>query len=168
MPGIEVLCFWNSMNWVPIGNLSSPTFTFPNLGNAAATTISVSGTLDGQIAVFRDTSMTVAVGAKQREDHFNQNLMAGAAVTYNLPAPAAGRKYCFFNSNSGTAADHGLLTVKTAGSSDVIIWTDGTNGSMNGNVHLTTGVGGESICIEGLDGSHWQVVGPPVGSWSRT
>ena len=75
-------------------------------------------------------------------------------------------KYCFYNSYNGSAANIGILTVQTLGLSDFIIWTDGTLSATNGHV-TSTGAGGESICVEGVDTSHWQVVGPPVGSWTK-
>jgi hypothetical protein len=150
-----------------MGNGSSPSFGSPFIGTATGTSLALTGNLDGKRIVVRDTTGTVAVGTNLQEDHFNQNNTTGASVTYNLPVVSDGRRYCFTNSNNGLSHDTGPLTVNAAGS-NVIIWTDGTNGSPGGNVHSTTMTGGESICVEGLDAGHWQVVGPPVGGWART
>jgi len=154
---IKVLCFYDGTGWKPLGNLFSPTFTSPNLGAAAATSLSVSGVLDGHDAVYKDTTTTVTVGSSyQREYHFNQHATASQAILYNLPAAAAGKKYCFFNCNNGSAANTGTLKLQTSGITQYVIGYDGTLSSADGYV-ISGGGAGDAGCVEGLDNTHWQL-----------
>jgi hypothetical protein len=154
--GIKVWCFWDGTAWKPIGNLSSPTFTSPHLGAAQALSLSVTGVLDGHDAVFKDMTTPVAVGSSYlREYHFNQNATANQAIIYNLPVAAAGKKYCFFNSNNGSAPDTGTLRLNTSSLSQSVI--DPNGGISMGGGYIISGAGaGNAGCVEGLDDYHWQ------------
>ena len=155
MGPIKVLCFYDGTQWQPMGNLSSPTFTAPHLGSAAALSLTVTGTLDGHDAVYKDTTMAVTVGSSyQREYHFNQYATAIQPIVYSLPAAGAGKKYCFFNSNGGSP-NTGALRLNTSNPTQQVI--DPSGGiSIGGGYIISGGSAGDAGCVEGLDSSTWQ------------
>lgn len=113
-----------------------------------------------------DTSTPVTVSTTNNaEYHFNQNATAGTAVTYNLPTASAGKQFCFSNSNNGTSADTGVLTVATSASGQFIVFTDGTLSATGGNV-TSGGAAADAACVVGLDSTHWMLY-TQRGTWTK-
>lgn len=96
---------------------------------------------------------------------FNQNGTAAQGITYTLPTAQAGRMYCVANSNNGSAADTGVLTVSTSASGQFIIFTDGTLSNTGGNV-TSGGAAADAACFVGIDSTHWQLF-VQQGTWTK-
>lgn len=137
-------------------NGSSPvTFDYHTLGAAPA-----------QVPVVLDTTTPVTVSTTNgAEVHNNQNATAATAVTYNLPTAAAGKQFCFTNSNNGTSADTGVLTLQTSATGQFIIFTDGTLSATDGNV-TSGGAAADAACVVGVDATHWQLY-VQRGTWTK-
>lgn len=95
---------------------------------------------------------------------WNQNATAAAAVAYSLPAAVAGAKYCYGNSNNGSAADTGVLTISTSGTGQYIVGPAGTLSASGGNA-TSGGAAGDYACFVGLSATQWQIV-DERGTWT--
>ena len=125
--------------------------------------------MDGQAPITITSGTTANLGTTYKSGYtFNQEATAGTAVTYTLPATAAGLQYCVRNSIvSGTgAADTGVLTVYPPSSSYVIL-----NGVRNtiggGGTHgvASGGAAGDSACFVAIDATDWEVY-VQRGTWT--
>jgi len=118
-------------------------------------------------AVVITTSTPIAVTTTVASGFYNnQHATAGTAITYNLPTAAAGKQFCIRNSYNGSAVNTGVLTVNTSASGQFIIDVDGTLGATGG--HITSGgAGGDSMCVVGVDATHWQVY-VQKGTWTKS
>lgn len=149
---------------------SSLALVTPNIGAATGTSLLASGTVDGKAPITITTGTTATLGAATYQSGytFNQEATAGTAVTYTLPATAAGLQYCVRNSIvSGTgAANTGVLTVYPPASSYVIL-----NGVRNtiggGGTHgvASAGAAGDSACFVAIDATDWEVYAQR-GTWT--
>ena len=124
---LKVWCFWdsNSMAWEPLGNLSSPRFTAPNVGAATGTSLLAKSTVDGTMPVAVTTGATNTLGGTYQSGYtFNQS--TGLSVTYNLPSGTivAGQSYCIANSNNGSGPATSQLKLVPS-STTRIIFTNG-------------------------------------------
>lgn len=157
-----------------------------NASNIASGTLSnarlpapilIPGIVDGEAPTTATTGASCTLGttsgcnatAYDSGYTFNQEATAGAAVTYTLPATAAGKQYCVANSIvSGTgAADTGVLTVYPPASSYMIlkgvintIGGGGTHGVASG------GAAGDGACFVANDSTHWTVY-VQSGTWTE-
>lgn len=132
----------------------------------AATSVLVTGIIDGTAPVTITTSTPITLGGTYKSGYtYNQHATAATAVTYNLPTAAAGLQYCVANSYNGSAADTGVLTVATSASGQFIIFNDGTLSASGGNV-TSGGAGGDAACFVGVDSTHWQIY-VQVGTWTK-
>lgn len=141
------------------------TITSPN-GTLAVGGTSTNTTLDVKpVSAVADTSTPVTVStAFPAEFHFNQNATAATAITYNLPTAAAGKQFCFKNSNNGSAANTGTLKIQTSAAGQYIIDATGTLSASDGYV-ISGGAASDGACVVGVDSTHWQLyVG--VGTWT--
>jgi hypothetical protein len=169
MAGIKVLCFWdsNSMAWEPMGNLSSPTFTSPDIGAAKGTSLLAAGIVDGMVPVTLTTGTTYTLGGTYNSGYtFNQEATVTQAVSYTLPSGTSGgvgKQYCIANSYGSAGGDQGALTLH-ASIGQYIIY-NGARSVSAGNIQSSAALG-NSICVVRIDGSNWQVVGQPVGTWN--
>ena len=89
--------------------------------------------------------------------YFNRNATPSTAVTGTLPTAAANSQFCVSNSNNGSAADTGALTVQTSASGQYIIYSDGTLTASGGYI-VTSGAAADLVCVVGVDSTHWQLV----------
>jgi hypothetical protein len=94
---------------------------------------------------------------------YNQEATAGTAVTYTLPVAAAGKQYCVKNSNNGSAADTGVLTLQTSAAGQSIIF-NGTVGA-SGGYFVSAGAAGDSACVVGISATQWEAY-VQVGTWN--
>jgi VCBS repeat-containing protein len=164
---IKVWCFYDGTGWKPMGNGSSPTFKTPALGDATASSLLATGIVDGRVPVTITTGTSYTLGGTYNSGYtFNQEATASTGVTYNLPSgtAAGGQQYCIANSYNGSAGDYGVLTLNANGIGKYIIY-NGARSVSNGNIQ-SSGALGDSICVVRIDGSNWQVVGQPVGTWT--
>lgn len=163
---IRVVCRYNGSGWVPIDDLSSPTLGSPNIGTATGTSLILTGTLSGKVPVTIDTSSPVALGTtNQTSSHINENATLGGAMVYNLPVAAAGRRHCVTNGYvDGSGPDTGTLKLQTSALGQFVNFA-GSQSTSDGYI-ISTGAAGDSVCLLGIDATHWQVDGTPVGSWS--
>lgn len=135
-------------------------------GGASADPSFVAGSTVTNVNVVLDTSTPVTVGSTNVSTfHFNQNATAATAITYNLPTAAAGIQKCFSNSNNGSAADTGVLTIATSATGQFIIFTDGTLSATGGNV-TSGGAASDAACVVGVDATHWQLY-VQRGTWTK-
>jgi len=97
--------------------------------------------------------------------YYNQNATAATAMTFNLPTAAVGKQFCIANSNNGSAANTGILTIATSATGQFIIFTDGTLSATGGNV-TSGGAAADAACVVGVDSTHWQLY-TQVGTWTK-
>jgi hypothetical protein len=122
--------------------------------------------LDGETATVVTTGSSASLGATfSQTTAFNQEVTAGAAVTYTLPTAAAGKKFCAMNSYNGSAPDTGVLTIQTSAAGQFIIFTDGTLTASGGFVS-SGGAAADNACVIGVDATHWQLT-VQSGSWAK-
>lgn len=94
---------------------------------------------------------------------WNQEPTASAGVTYMLYGIGPGAKYCVGNSNNGTSADTGVLTVE-ANTTAQIIGADGTLGALGGSA-VSGGAAGDYACFIAVSNTQWQIV-DARGTWT--
>ena len=86
---------------------------------------------------------------------------SGAAYTFQLDAPVAGKQYCFGNYQA-TAK---VVTIQSTTSVTIyykgVASTTGTGGSL-----VSAGGAGDFICMEGGDATTYQVTGSGQGTWT--
>jgi len=120
----------------------------------------------GTVSVTISTSSPVTVSTTLSSAfYYNQNATAGTAMTFNLPTAAAGKQFCIANSNNGSAANTGVLTIQTSATGQFIIFTDGTLSATDGNV-TSGGAAADAACVVGVDSTHWQLY-TQVGTWTK-
>ena len=107
---------FNASSGIPVftsGSVSVTT-TLPNginIGAATASSLLVTGTLDGQVPVAITTGSTANLGSVYNSGYtFNQNTTAAQAITYTLPTPVPGKQYCVKNSTYGAAQQYVALS----------------------------------------------------------
>jgi hypothetical protein len=127
------------------------------------------GTTDSQtlsnkiyIAVSATTSASITITGTNAS-YYNKDATAGAAVTYTLPAPAAGKQFCIKNSHNGTAADTGVLEFLVANTGTDSIIFNGSK-SVSGNI-TSSGAPGDSACVVGISSTQWEAY-TSVGTWT--
>jgi hypothetical protein len=146
--------------------------TVDSSGNLNATTLIAAGIVDGKAPVTLTTGASCTLGTasgcnatKYLSGYtFNQEATAGAAVTYTLPTPAAGLQYCVKNSNNGSAADTGILTLAVATPGTHFIVYNGTKGSSTGTM-TSAGAAGDAMCVVGISATLWEAY-VQVGTWT--
>lgn len=151
--------------------ISAGTFTGAGSGSGS---ILLTGQRDGLVPVNATTTTPCTFGtsgagcfdkAYVTGYAFNQHATAGQAITYNLPTAATGKQYCAANSNNGSAANTGIITVATSASGQFIIFTDGTLTASGGNV-TSGGAADDAACFVGIDSTHWQQF-TQSGTWTK-
>lgn len=140
-------------------------FEVKGSGGSVLSRADLNGTLDSvmHVTVTTGSSASLADGYF-RTTAMNQEATAGAAVTYTLPTAANGITKCAMNSNNGSAADTGVLTIATSASGQFIIGIAGTLTASGGNI-TSGGAGGDSACVIGVDATHWQLF-VQNGTWT--
>ncbi len=143
---------------------TSPTFVTPNIGAATGTSLLVTGIHDGESPVTITTGATATLGAGTYQSGYtyNQETTAGTAVTYTLPATAAGKQYCVKNSDVTGTARTGVLTVAVPASS--YLHLDGVRGTISSNI-TSGGAAGDGACFVAVDSTNWEVY-VSRGSWT--
>jgi hypothetical protein len=137
---------------------SSETITTPSL--------LASGVVDGTAPMTVTTGSSATLGGTYNSGYtLNQNATAATAVTYTLPAAAAGKQYCVGNSYNGSAPNTGALTLQTSGAGQFIIYTDGTLSASGGYV-ISSGAAADFGCVVGVDATHW-LFRPSSGTWTK-
>jgi hypothetical protein len=86
---------------------------------------------------------------------------SGAAYTFQLDAPVAGKQYCFGNYSGETHA----ITVKST--TNVYIVYKGANGTVTTGTLVSVGAAGDFVCMEGVDTTHYMVTGAGYGTWTN-
>jgi hypothetical protein len=118
------------------------------------------------VATVVDTASPVTVSTTaSSEYHFNQHATTGTAMTYNLPTAAAGKQFCISNSNNGSAANTGVITIAGSAAGQFIIFTDGTLSATGGNV-TSGGAAADAACVVGVDATHWMLY-VQRGTWTK-
>lgn len=137
--------------------LNSVTQTFAFQSDSVSTLAAASATVT--------TATPVTVSTTDSSGfYFNQHATAATAITYNLPTAAAGKQFCFANSNNG-AANTGALTIATSAAGQYIIYTDGTLSASGGNI-ASGGAAGDAACMVGVDSTHW-IAYVQRGTWTK-
>jgi hypothetical protein len=128
----------------------------------------VAGISDGRTATAVTTGATATLGGTYSKTMvYNEEATAATGVTYTLPTAVAGKAYCVFNANNGSAPDTGVLTLQTSGSGQYIIFTDGTLSASGGYVS-SSGAALDVGCVTGIDSTHWMFVLAGNGiAWSK-
>ncbi len=135
-------------------------------GNCSTTVAAVPASAVPAVTVTVGTSSPVTVSTTLNSAfYYNQDATAATAITYNLPTAAAGKQFCFANSNNGSAANTGVLTIATSATGQFIIFTDGTLSATGGNV-TSGGAAADAACVVGVDATHWQLY-TQVGTWTK-
>jgi hypothetical protein len=81
------------------------------------------------------------------------------AITYNLPATATGKSFCFRNAVTRT----GIITIKAPAST--YIDKDGALGTVSGTA-VSGGALGDSACVVGYDSTHYMLF-VNRGTWTN-
>jgi len=165
--GVLVKCFFDGTGWKPMGNLSSPRFTSPNIGAATGTSLLATGTVDGTMPVSITTGSTTLGGSYKSGYTFNQG--AAPVVTYTLPGGTlvAGQSYCIANSNNGSSVATSQLKLQPNTGQQIIFTNGMRTTSGTGYLETTVGAGGDEICVVLVTSGFWQVTGTPRGAWMR-
>lgn len=146
------------------GSGATATVLLSSTGSTAATTMLVTGILDGQAPVTLTTGSTATLGGTYNSGYtINHEGTAATAVTYTLPVAAAGKQYCVKNGNNGSAADTGVLTLQVSGAGQSIVY-NGTAGASNGSF-VSGGAAGDAACVIGVDSTHWEAYAQ-IGIWT--
>ena len=87
---------------------------------------------------------------------------SGAAYTFQLDVPVAGKQYCFGNYTGETHA----ITVKSTGSV-YIVYKGANGGSGTSGTLVSGGAAGDFVCMEGVDSTHYMVTGAGYGTWTN-
>lgn len=145
--------------------VSGGTNTVPVICSGTAWLILATGTVSGgssgvtvTITTASSVTMTGTYGS-----YYNQAATVGTAIGYTLPTPAAGTQQCVKNSNNGTAADTGILTVTVASTGTQSIIYNGAKSS-SGNM-TSGGAAGDSACFIAISTTQWEAY-PSVGVWT--
>jgi hypothetical protein len=132
-----------------------------SIGAATGTSLLVTGNLDGTAPVTVTTGSTATLGGTFKSGYtFNNEGTTSTAVTYTLPAAAAGLQYCIANLPTET----GALTLQTSGTGQ-FIGRVGAYGTTGGHA-ASAGALGDSACIVGIDSTHWLLY-PQSGTWTN-
>jgi len=146
-----------------VARATSPTFVTPILGAATATSLLASGIVDGKAPVDITTGASANLGGTYNSGYtFNQQATAGSAVTYTLPATAAGKQYCVKNSDVTGTARTGVITVAVPTSS--YLHLNGVRGTISSNI-TSGGAAGDAACFVAIDATNWEVF-VNTGSWT--
>lgn len=148
---------WDGTEW----QLVNPS----TIGAAIGTSLLATGIVDGTAPVTISTSASVTLGGTYNSGYtFNQDATPGAAITYTLPAAAAGKQYCVSNSNGGSA-NTGTLEILTSAAGQFIEFTDGSYTATGGFV-ISGGAARDAACVIGIDATHWMLY-VQSGTWTK-
>ena len=160
---------FNASSGIPVftGGSVSVTTTLPNginIGAATASSLLVTGTLDGQVPVAITTGSTANLGSVYNSGYtFNQNTTAAQAITYTLPTPVPGKQYCVKNSTYGAAPDTGAITLIVANTGTQSLIYNGINSS-SGYI-VSAGQAGDGACAVAITTTQWEIY-VQQGSWN--
>lgn len=141
----------------------------PAIGGSAPaagtfTTLLATGILDGRAPITITTGSSASLGVTYNSGYtFNQNATSAASIVYTLPVAAAGRQYCFGNSDSSGTADTGTVQVVTSGAGQ-FIHANGTRSGSGGYI-ISAGAAGDKACVVGTTSTDWEFY-PQVGTWT--
>jgi hypothetical protein len=136
----------------------------PAIGAATAASLLATGIVDGKAPLTITTGSSATLGGTYNSGYtLNQESTPATAVTYTLPAAAAGKQFCIKNSYNGTAGTTGALRFSTSGAGQYIIYNGNLSGS-NGYL-ISAGALGDSACLVGVDATHWEAY-IQVGAWT--
>jgi len=144
----------------------SPTLTTASLGSSTATT-QTAGDNSTKVATTAYTNTVYNLIQTSGSPYTLLGLTgyywnnSGAAYTFQLDAPVAGKQYCFGNYSGETHA----ITVKSTTS--VYIVYKGTNGTVTSGTLVSGGAAGDFACMVGVDSTHYMVTGAGYGTWNN-
>lgn len=170
---VASIALGHANTWSAAQALGSSTATTQSAGdNSTKLATTAYADAEGSTGIVsKDTSTPVSVSSTACTGSYNnQNATAGTAVTYNLPTAAAcsnglPKQFCFTNSNNGSAANTGVLTISTSASGQFITFTDGTQSATGGNV-TSGGAASDAACVMEVDTTHWQLY-VQRGTWTK-
>lgn len=162
-PTTNQVLAYNGSAWAPTGT--------PALGAATATSLVVSGIMDGTIPVTVEggsstpcpTGTHCAIGGTYSSGYYVlQPTTAGSENFLNLPATAVGKQYCVVNSTTGSAPVTGIISITVPTSSYFIF--NGTIGTVS-STFTSAGAAGDAACFVAHDATHWTAY-VQSGTWT--
>ena len=138
----------------------------PVLGDATATSLIVSGTLDGRAPITQVTTASFSIGATRSTGYyFNVNSTANTNITGTLPTSGIGKQYCFANVDDlvTPTPETGTIRINTSASGQYIHFNGAVSNS--GGYIISSGVAGDKGCIVGMDTTNWMFY-PGLGTWT--
>ena len=131
----------------------TPTLVTPEIGAATGTSLTLTGTLTGNVGIELDADGETLLAAESRGSVW---INSAQANIYILPAAAAGLNVCFYAESA-----HAITITPSPGATDAIVYEAancGTDGA-NGDDLVGAATIGSFVCMVARDASTWLALG---------